>query len=168
MKAKYAEGPAVGRSPVSKTHDGDVISRLADQFASAFSRMRRGTAKELAPFGLTFSQARVVRVLGRADGALRIGDLAARLEIVPRSATSMVDILEAAGLAVREPDSSDRRSVLVSLTPAGRALLDRMGLARRASAEALFGKLDEPQLARLHELFEVLNAPDVPHEDEAS
>jgi DNA-binding MarR family transcriptional regulator len=153
---------------MTKPDGGDLISQVAEQFTRAFWRMRRGTAKELAPFGLTFAQARVLRVLGRADGAVRIGDLAARLEIVPRSATSMMDILEEAGLAVREPDRSDRRSVLVSLTPAGVSLLDRMGEARRASAEALFGKLDEPQLARLHELLEALNAPDAPGEGGAA
>jgi len=153
---------------VTKPNDGDVISQVSEQFTRAFRRMRRGVEKELAPFGLTFSQARVLRVLGRAGGAVRIGDLAARLEIVPRSATSMVDILEQAGLAVREPDRSDRRSVLVSLTPAGASLLDRMGEARRVSAEALFGTLDESELATLHGLLKALNAPDTPRGEEAS
>jgi DNA-binding MarR family transcriptional regulator len=143
-----------------ESHDGDIVSQVSEQFTRAFWRMRRGTAKELAPLGLTFAQGRVLRVLGRADGPMRIGDLAARLEIVPRSATSMVDLLEEAGLAVRQPDREDRRSVLVSPTPAGRDLLERMGEARRASAEALFGRLDEQQLQQLRELLDVLDAPD--------
>jgi DNA-binding MarR family transcriptional regulator len=149
-------------------NEGDALSQTAEQFTRAFWRMRRGTAKELAPFGLTFSQARVLRVLGRAEGAMRIGDLATKLEIVPRSATSMVDTLEEAGLAVREADRSDRRSVLVSLTPAGRTLLDRLSEARRASAEALFGKLDAGQLAALRGLLDVLNAPEASDDGEAS
>jgi DNA-binding MarR family transcriptional regulator len=152
---------------MNEPHDGDAISRVAEQFTRAFWRMRRGTAKELAPFGLTFSQARVLRVLGRADGAMRIGDLAAKLEIVPRSATSMVDTLEEAGLAARQPDPSDRRSVLVALTSAGRTLLERMSEARRESAEVLFGRLDAEQLASLRTLLEALNAPDAA-ENEAS
>jgi DNA-binding MarR family transcriptional regulator len=140
--------------------DGDIVSQVSEQFTRAYWRMRRGTAKELAPLGLTFAQGRVLRVLGRAEAPMRIGDLALRLEIVPRSATSMVDLLEEAGLAERQPDREDRRSVLVSPTQAGRALLERMGEARRASAEALFGRLDEQQLERLRELLDVLNAPD--------
>ena len=140
--------------------DGDAVSLAAEQFTRAFWRMRRGTVKELVPFGLTFSQARVLRVLGRAEGAMRVGDLAAKLEIVPRSATSMVDILEEAGLAARQPDPQDRRSVLVSLTDAGRMLLDRITAARRASAQALFSKLDAAQLDSLTGLLEALNAPD--------
>ena len=140
--------------------DGDAVSLAAEQFTRAFWRMRRGTARELVPFGLTFSQARVLRVLGRAEGAMRVGDLAAKLEIVPRSATSMVDILEEAGLAARQPDPQDRRSVLVSLTGAGRLLLDRITAARRESAQALFSKLDAAQLDSLIGLLEALNAPD--------
>ena len=149
-------------------NDRDVISQVAEQFTRAFWRMRRGTAKELAPFGLTFSQGRMLRTLGRADGSVRIGDLAAKLEIVPRSATSMVDTLEEAGLAVREADPSDRRSVLVSLTPAGRTLLERLGEARRASAEALFGRLDTEQLAALRVLLDALNTPEGVDQNEAS
>jgi DNA-binding MarR family transcriptional regulator len=144
---------------VTKPDDADVISQVAEQFTRAYWRMRRGTAKELAPFGLTFAQARVLRVLGRADGALRVGDLAARLEIVPRSATAMVDLLEGAGLAARQPDPVDRRSVLVAPTDAGHALLARMSEARREGAVALFGTLDEAQLAALQEILGVLNTP---------
>jgi len=151
-----------------QANDRDAISQVAEQFTRAFWRMRRGTAKELVPFGLTFSQARVLRVLGRVDGPVRIGDLAAKLEIVPRSATSMVDTLEEAGLAARQADPSDRRSVLVSLTPAGRTLLERLGEARRASAEALFGRLDEEQLAAMRELLLVLNTAEAADENGAS
>jgi DNA-binding MarR family transcriptional regulator len=58
--------------------------------------------------------------------------------------------------------------VLVRLTPAGRALLERMGEARRASAEALFGKLDAEQLAHLQGLLETLNAAGPADESQAS
>jgi DNA-binding MarR family transcriptional regulator len=80
----------------------------------------------------------------------------------------MVDTLEEAGLAVREADPSDRRSVLVSLTPAGRTLLERLGEARRASAEALFGRLDTEQLAALRVLLDALNTPEGVDQNEAS
>lgn len=121
--------------------------------------MRAGVAQELAPLGLTFSQGRVLRMIGRAEQPLRIGDIATKLEIVPRSATGMVDSLESAGLAVRRPDPVDRRSVLVQLTPKGRDLLDHMTQARRASAEALFGRLTREQRSQLLGLLAVLNAP---------
>jgi DNA-binding MarR family transcriptional regulator len=153
---------------MNQSTERDLISQVSEQFTRAFWRMRRGAARELAPFGLTFAQARVLRVLGREEGALRIGDLAARLEIVARSATSMVDLLEEAGLAQRRPDPSDRRSVLVSPTEAGRALLVRMHEARRASAEAMFGRLDETGLATLLDMLATLNTPEPADGSQAS
>jgi DNA-binding MarR family transcriptional regulator len=148
---------------MNDTVDRDVISQVAEQFTRAYWRMRRGTAKELAPFGITFAQARALRVLGRAEGALRVGDIAAQLEIVPRSATAMVDLLEGAALVARQADPTDRRSVLVAPTPAGRDLLARMSDARREGAEAVFGKLETSQLQRLRDLLEVLNEPESLH-----
>ena len=99
-----------------------------------------GAAKELAPLGVTFGQARVMRVLARAGQPIRMADLAATLEIVPRSVTTMIDTLEEAGLACREPDLHDRRCVLVTPTSAGHAVVERLDRARRATAEELFGR----------------------------
>ncbi|MDD0859754.1 MarR family transcriptional regulator [Arthrobacter alpinus] len=44
-----------------------------------------------------------------AAGDVRLKDLAERLRIAPRSATEVVDQLEAKGLVRREADPSDRR-----------------------------------------------------------
>jgi DNA-binding MarR family transcriptional regulator len=143
----------------------DIVARLDEQFIRAFRRVRRGTAHVMAPFGITGGQARMLRVLGRVEVALRIGDLASRLEIVPRSATTNVDALEAAGLVQRRPDPQDRRSVLVDVTPAGRELLERMHQARRESAEAMFAKLDADERVQLLALLTALNAPETEGQD---
>ena len=138
----------------------DLIGQVSEQFTRAFRRLRAGTAKELAPFGLTFSQARVLRIIGHAEAPLRIGDLATKLEIAPRSATGMVDALESAGLAGRRPDAVDRRSVFVELTPQGRSLLVHMAEARRASAEQLFGRITHEQRSQLLAILDALNSAD--------
>jgi DNA-binding MarR family transcriptional regulator len=135
----------------------DLIAQLAELLACTSWRLRRASRLELEPLGLTFGQARALRLLARAGEAVRIGELAGRLEVVPRSATSMVDALEAAGLVERTPDPADRRSILVGLTAAGDELLARLGRARRASAEALFARLDTAQRDQLLELLTVLN-----------
>ena len=83
------------------TGSADLIAQLAELLACASWRLRRAVAEELAPLGLTFAQARALRLLARAGEPVRMGELAARLEVVPRSATSMVDALEAAGLVER-------------------------------------------------------------------
>jgi DNA-binding MarR family transcriptional regulator len=125
----------------------EMTIKLAELLTRASWRLRKNERKELAPFGLTFAQARALRVL--VDGGpMRIGDLAAHLEIVPRSATTRVDDLEAAGLVTRRTDPDDRRSVIVVATEAGADLVARLAANRRAGAEALFAPL--PTEGRLH------------------
>jgi DNA-binding MarR family transcriptional regulator len=141
---------------------GDMVARIDEQFARAFRRVRRGTARVLAPFGITGGQARVLRALGRAGAPLRVGDVAARLGIVPRSATTMVDTLEVAGLVERRANQGDRRSVLVALTASGEDLLAQMAVARHESAESVFGRLDETQQGDLLDLLTALNECDEP------
>lgn len=132
---------------------GDGLTdTLADELIRAFRRLRRSERRELSPLGLTFGQARALRVVAESGGGMRIGELAGVLEIVPRSATTMVDALEAAGLAVRRPDPADRRSVLVVCSEQGGLLLERLAQTRAASAARLFAPLtdgDRLQLLRL-------------------
>ena len=105
--------------PLPADGDTNLASPLAEALTHASWRLRRASVKELAPLGLTFAQSRVLRILARRDEPMRIGDLAARFEVAPRSATSMIDSLETLGLVERRADPTDRRSVLVGLT-AGR------------------------------------------------
>ena len=136
-----------------------LASPLAEALTRASWRLRRASVKELSPLGLTFAQSRVLRILARHGEPMRMGDLAARFEVAPRSATSMVDSLEALGLVERRADPTDRRSVLVGLTPDGLALMDRIGELRRASAQALFVRLTPAQQQQLLDLLSVLNEP---------
>jgi DNA-binding MarR family transcriptional regulator len=133
----------------------DIVGQLGELLVRSSWRLRRGAAKELAPLGVTFGQARALRVLAAGE-PMRMADLAASLEIVPRSVTTMIDSLVAAGLVNREADPHDRRSVLVSPTVAGRAVLDRMDSARRATTEELFGRLTLGQRRELLDLLVLL------------
>jgi len=126
---------------------------LAELLSSASRRLRRGSMAQLEPLGLTWAQARVLRVVAEAEHPLRMADIATRLEVVPRSVTSMVDALEVAGLVRRDADADDRRSVRVALTTRGRGLLERMHEARRQSAEDLFAPLSAPDRVALHRLL---------------
>jgi DNA-binding MarR family transcriptional regulator len=136
-----------------------LAAQLTEALTRASWRLRRAAVKELAPLGLTFAQSRVLRILSRSAEPLRMSDIAARFEVAPRSATSMIDTLEAAGLVERRADSADRRSVLVALAPEGRALVERMSRLRRESAHALFGRLSLEQQEQLLDLLTLLTVP---------
>jgi DNA-binding MarR family transcriptional regulator len=139
------------------THSAsDPLAQLSEALTKASWRLRRSGKRELSALGLTFGQARALRLVVRAPEPLRIGDLAARLEVVPRSATTTVDALEGAGLVARRADPLDRRSVLLEATPEGLALIERMNLQRRESAVAMFGRLDSTERGELLRLLSSL------------
>ncbi len=136
----------------------DITLELAELFTHTARRLRRGSIVQLAPLGLTYAQARVLRLVAAEGRPLRMADLAAQLDVVPRSVTTMVDALEEAGFVARHADAGDRRSVLVALTDEGHRLLAGLEAARRDSAEEVFGGLAADQRKRLHELLEDLCA----------
>lgn len=145
----------------SNAPDGSA-AELAELFFRLSKRIRHRSAEHLAPLGLTPAQARALRVLHH-EKPMRIVALAGRLDIVPRSATTVVDALEQAGLVTRETDPADRRSVLVSLSAAGRERMRGLHASRRRAAEDAFGSLpesDRAALARiLHALHGAINDP---------
>ncbi|HUI02033.1 MAG TPA: MarR family transcriptional regulator [Acidimicrobiales bacterium] len=151
-----AERPT-GHGGAHARHHHDPTLEVAELFTHTARRLRRGQVAQLAPLGLTYAQARALRLVAGA-GPLRMAELAAQLEVVPRSATTMVDALEAAGLVTRHPDPGDRRSVQVALTAAGGRLLERLEAARHDSALEVFGGLDPGQRATLVGLLEALCA----------
>jgi DNA-binding MarR family transcriptional regulator len=134
-----------------------VSGQLADAVQQLSRRLRRGTRQRLAPLGLTPGQGRALSVLERAGGPMRMAALAEALRVVPRSATGVVEGLEEAGLVDRVTDPSDRRSVLVGLTDAGRGTLDELARARQETAEELFGGLDPADQRRLLALLTTLD-----------
>ena len=71
---------------------------------------------------VTLPQFRALVVL--ASSERNLGDLAEALDVHPSSATRLCTRLEAKGLLTRRPSAQSRRELVVSLTPAGRGLVD--------------------------------------------
>jgi DNA-binding MarR family transcriptional regulator len=137
--------------------------QLAEALQRAAKCLRKETFHRLVPYGITPAQGRALDTLGRAADVhgreMRLNELAERLRIAPRSATTVVDALEAAGLVGRVPDPADRRATLLRLTPEGRAAVEQIGAVRREVAEEHFGPVPEPDRATaLRVLREVTEA----------
>lgn len=145
-------------APAADGNGGDA-EELAELLTHAARRMQRGSVAEFAPLGLTYGQARVLRMVAGADPPLRMADIAARLDVVPRAATTMVDGLEEAGLASRRPDPGDRRSILVEPTAEGTRVLARVRAARRATAEQVLDVLTTSERAALLTALRRLSGP---------
>ena len=97
-------------------YESEQIAALLDGIV----RRQRRASREGFGESVTHGQFRVLRTLDHAEQPLRLSELAARLGIVPRSATSVVDDLEAAGLVARQPDPHDRRATQTPGRPAAR------------------------------------------------
>jgi DNA-binding MarR family transcriptional regulator len=124
---------------------------LAEGFRAVAHQLRQTSREALAPLDIAPSQARAVRVLTR-HGVMRLSVLSEHLRIAARSATEVVDALEARGLVERRPDPADRRATLVALTDDGVRTEEAIRLARAADATAFFATLsatDRAQLARI-------------------
>ncbi|EOM74913.1 MarR family transcriptional regulator [Rhodococcus rhodnii] len=77
----------------------------------------------LKPFALTFARYELLQLLTfTRTGALPMTKASARLQVHPTSVTNAVDRLEKAELVRRVPHPTDRRTTLVEITDAGRAL----------------------------------------------
>ena len=75
---------------------------------------------------------------------------------IPRSATSVVDDLEAAGLVARHPDPNDRRATLVTLTPAGAQILTTLRHNRREAMATQLTRLTPTEQKTLIRLLQRL------------
>ena len=122
----------------------------------AARRFRRLAAGRFETLGLTGGQARALRTIARAGEPVRMGDLAHRLDVVPRSATSVVDELETAQLVERVADPNDRRVTLVRLTPEGARRLEALREQRRAAAAPLLDRLTDADRLELTRLLTLL------------
>lgn len=75
----------------------------------------------LREFSLTFARYETLMLLRFSrTGALPMRVIGSRLQVHPTSVTNAVDRLEKDGFVRRGPHPSDRRAVLVGITPAGR------------------------------------------------
>lgn len=134
------------------------VEGTGDLLMSAARSLRRRYAATIARWDVTPGQARALRLVVDADEPLRLSALAERLRIVPRSATEVVDALEARGLVVRRPDPADRRATGVVATAEGERLAVLIEEARSREAEAYLSVLPAADRAELRRVLEKLVA----------
>jgi DNA-binding MarR family transcriptional regulator len=67
--------------------------------------------------------------------------------------TNRIDRVEALGLVERRPDTTDRRGVIVRLTPAGRALADKAIAVHFSQTAAVLGTLNAREREQLDQLL---------------
>lgn len=139
-----------------KPSRAETAAEVGDLFHQINHRIRRTAAAEFEPLGITGAQLRALRTIHASDGPIRMSALADALGIVRRSATSVVDELEARGYVARVDDPADRRAVGVVLTDAGRAAIAEVRGRRLSAAGQVLRPLDDDELQRLRTLLQRL------------
>lgn len=153
---------------------------LSDQLHAVNRRLRHGWSTQLSPYDLSPHQFRALAALVRSSGhhqhyghpghhdrhghdqgdthesGMRLSEIADRLRIAPRSATEVVDLLEAKQLVQRGPDPADRRATRVKATEEGQRLYTVVRAERLKQAEDFFAVLGDEDRAELSRLLDLL------------
>lgn len=102
--------------------------------------------RRLADSGLTPARAEIIWLLHRRGG-LTQRELSQTLECSPRNVTGLVDALENAGFVARGRHPTDRRAVLVALTPTGERLAAEWSADRHNDTARLFAGTSRAEIA---------------------
>jgi len=125
------------------------LSYLIGQLDRVISRR---LSEALSRHGVTLSQYTALSVL-RARSRSSNAQLAERSFITPQSANEVVKAIEANGWVTRDTDPMNRRIVMLSLTPAGEALLEECDAAAGHVEKAMLDDMPAESAQLLHDLL---------------
>lgn len=122
-----------------------TVGRRTDAAWGGFLRSR----------GMTNAEFAALAVL--VDGSASQVELARQLAIDARNAGATVRKLRERGWLSSAADTTDRRRVVLTLTPDGQRAWDDLQAELRGSRSDYFGALDDPERAELERLLNKLN-----------
>jgi DNA-binding MarR family transcriptional regulator len=123
---------------MSRTAFGSVAVELGDAVARINAHIRR----DVVEAGVSLARARTLATLHR-DGPRRLTDLALLEQVAQPTMSALINRLEVDGLISRGGDARDGRTVVVSITDAGRECLGRLIERRSRSLERSLDQLPD-------------------------
>lgn len=151
-----ASGRARRRSPEVPSREQVAVQAWNNLQAAAHDgQILAATRALMDETGLSLPAVKALRLLP-LDEPLAMRQLAARLRCDNSYVTSVVDTLEAHGVASRQPHPTDRRIKIIVLTEAGRSLA-RRAQEILARPPAGFAALSDAEIATLCHLLHKVN-----------
>jgi DNA-binding MarR family transcriptional regulator len=135
----------------------DLSLRLVEALASFERVYMRWAEAPLQNTGLTYARIRLLGVLNRKEPQI-MSALSDELVVSPRNVTVLVDALETNGLVRRRPHPTDRRAILVELTPQGAETHVAMYTQHAEAVSELFSDLSQADQGELLRLLNLLGA----------
>ena len=102
---------------------------------------RRQMQAALAVYNLTPPQYAVIKTVAGCQNSICVTALAEATHQVMPTITGILNRLEERGLVVRQRSQTDRRALLISITPAGQAILTEFGQTIRAGVKSLLAEI---------------------------
>jgi DNA-binding MarR family transcriptional regulator len=129
----------------------DDIAEALPQRSAALSRLF------LTRSSVCVSRTEVGVLRNLREGPRRITELAADERVTQPAITLLVNRLEERGWVKRVPDPGDGRAVLVSLTPVGEDVFERLRAEYRALLHDEMAMLDDTEVEALAAAVEILD-----------
>jgi DNA-binding MarR family transcriptional regulator len=136
-RSKAAEPRSIAPG-TAESGDIEFAAELSGVLARLYSFLRRA----IIPKEMSLSQALALATL-RDLGPLRVTELAELEGVRQPTCTALLNAMEADGWVNRSSDGTDRRAVIVDLTPKGREVLAAMNEARSKLLERFLASLSE-------------------------
>ena len=131
-------------------------TELASALRLAVLRAARRLRSQRVNTAVTLSQLSALATVGKC-GPMSAGELAGIERVQPPSMTKILASLEAAGLVERSPHPDDRRQSIISISAAGRDLLDAETRARDSWLATRLVEFSPDELRILSEAVTVLD-----------
>ena len=119
----------------------------------AFRTIDAKVSESFREFGLTPTQFGVLDVLFAKGGAMKIGELIDSMLATSGNMTVVIKNMEKNGWVTRTTCPTDKRAYLVTLTEAGRDLIQKAWPAHIVAVEETFSVLTEEEQEQLIELL---------------
>lgn len=126
-----------------------------DRVLIAIGRKMQSVLRRHLPPDLTLTQAWVLGLLDERS-QIPLSEVAEHLDLSLSAASNVVDQLIHTDWVVRERDLNDRRVVTVSMTEAGRQMVEEAKNRRREIVDAILSHLSADDTQQLHDILQKL------------
>ena len=148
--------------------DGEATDRIAmvtavqDALRRLIHDARSALRQDGKAFGLSYSQASALLILGNSETETQMSALADKLQLPASTVTSIIDALVDRNFVCRSHKPDDRRTVTADLTVEGAVVVSQLRAHNLELFAERFAVLDEAELEQFHTLLRRVVAPTRP------
>lgn len=112
---------------------------------------------DMAKFGITFPQSRVLAILHTAGGEMTQKELECSLEVSHPTVVGLVSRMEKQGFLKTRQDESDRRNKIITLTGKARSVGEKLDETVKEHNRKMLAGLSKEQIEMLCDMLEIID-----------